>query len=172
MAPAEAEPSTGPIEDIAPKLLDRCRRKAESAAGFRRPIGAKRHKLRIALKKTRYAVELLGSLYDPDDAKRFVQRLKWLQDDLGESTTSASLAASSSRWRRPARPGSRRRAAGCCPGTSAGSPATSTGCAGISTSCSAPIILAGLDAGLARPKAPASPRGGRAASIRAPSRTA
>ena len=81
----EAEALNRPIEDIAPKLLDRCRRKAEKRSrNFAGQSAAKRHKLRIALKKTRYAVELLGSLYDPDDAKRFVQRLKWLQDDLGD----------------------------------------------------------------------------------------
>jgi CHAD domain-containing protein len=42
-----------------------------------------RHKLRIAAKKLRYTMELLGSLFDQDDLQRFMKRLKRLQDDLG-----------------------------------------------------------------------------------------
>ena len=45
---------------------------------------SKRHRLRIALKKLRYAVELLGGLYDAGETRHFVQRLKRLQDDLGD----------------------------------------------------------------------------------------
>jgi CHAD domain-containing protein len=43
-----------------------------------------RHELRIALKKLRYAGELLGSLYDPEDVRKFTNWLRRLQDELGD----------------------------------------------------------------------------------------
>jgi CHAD domain-containing protein len=74
-----------PIEEIAPVLLDRCRKKVEKRSkGFAGQSARKRHRLRIALKKLRYATELFGSLYDPGEIRHFVQRLKRLQDDLGD----------------------------------------------------------------------------------------
>lgn len=74
-----------PIEEIAPMLLERCRKKADKRSrNFADQSARQRHTLRIALKKLRYAVELLGSLYDPSETRHFVQRLKRLQDDLGE----------------------------------------------------------------------------------------
>jgi CHAD domain-containing protein len=42
-----------------------------------------RHKLRVAAKKLRYAIELLGSLFDQAELQAFVKHLKRLQDDLG-----------------------------------------------------------------------------------------
>jgi CHAD domain-containing protein len=42
-----------------------------------------RHKLRIAVKKLRYTIELFGSLFDKDGLERFVGRLKRLQSALG-----------------------------------------------------------------------------------------
>jgi CHAD domain-containing protein len=39
--------------------------------------------LRIAAKKLRYTIELLGSLFDRDELHAFVTRLKGLQDELG-----------------------------------------------------------------------------------------
>ncbi len=42
-----------------------------------------RHKLRIAVKKLRYTIELFGSLFDKDGLERFVGRLKRVQGDLG-----------------------------------------------------------------------------------------
>jgi CHAD domain-containing protein len=42
-----------------------------------------RHKLRIAVKKLRYTVELFGGLFGNDGLERFVGRLKRLQSDLG-----------------------------------------------------------------------------------------
>ena len=75
-----------PIDAVAPALLDRCLRQAEKRARhFAQQSAAKRHSLRIALKKLRYAGELLATLYDHDAAKLFIQRLKRLQDDLGDA---------------------------------------------------------------------------------------
>ncbi|HVH77849.1 MAG TPA: CHAD domain-containing protein, partial [Stellaceae bacterium] len=75
-----------PVHVLAPALLDRCRAKAEARAkDFAKQSAKKRHQLRIALKKLRYAAELFAGLYDPAAAKQFIQRLKRLQDDLGDA---------------------------------------------------------------------------------------
>jgi triphosphatase len=74
-----------PIEEIAPMLLERCRQKAEKRSrDFAGQSARQRHRLRIALKKLRYTTELLASLYDAGETRHFVQRLKRLQDDLGD----------------------------------------------------------------------------------------
>lgn len=74
-----------PIGDLAPILLERCRRRAKKRSKrFVKQSDEERHQLRIALKKLRYAAELLGSLYDPAETKRFILRVKRLQDDLGD----------------------------------------------------------------------------------------
>jgi len=83
---AGAESLEQPIEAVAPALLDRCRAQAEKRAkGFAGQSAKKRHRLRITLKKLRYAAELLGGLYDAAETRQFIQRLKRLQDDLGDA---------------------------------------------------------------------------------------
>jgi CHAD domain-containing protein len=73
-----------PIGDVAPDLLDRrWREMRRRSKRFGRQTPHQRHKLRIAAKKLRYTIELLESLFDPAAVKRFVKRLKRLQDDLG-----------------------------------------------------------------------------------------
>jgi inorganic triphosphatase YgiF len=75
---------TSPIGELAPRLLDRRWREVRKRSKrFSRLTGQQRHKLRIAAKKLRYTVELLGSLFDQDDLQEFTKRLKRLQDDLG-----------------------------------------------------------------------------------------
>jgi CHAD domain-containing protein len=74
-----------PIGELAPILLERCRRRAKKCGKrFVKQSDEERHQLRIALKKLRYAFELLGSLYDPAETRQFIERVKRLQDDLGE----------------------------------------------------------------------------------------
>jgi CHAD domain-containing protein len=51
--------------------------------GFGRLTPHQRHKLRIAVKKLRYTIELFGSVLDEDGLEKFVRRLKRLQGDLG-----------------------------------------------------------------------------------------
>jgi len=84
---APGEPSAelvSPIGDLAPRLLDRRWREVRKRGRrFGRQTPRQWHKLRIAAKKLRYTIELLESLFDQDDVKRFVRRLKRLQDDLG-----------------------------------------------------------------------------------------
>ena len=80
------------LSDIAPGLLDRMDGKAESRA---RRIGPKSpaeelHPLRKSLKKLRYSVEFLGSLYSPKPVKRFLKPLKKLQQSLGVINDSAT----------------------------------------------------------------------------------
>ena len=75
-----------PISDVAPDLIERCHRKARRRCKrFDELTPAARHKLRIALKKLRYTIEFLGSLFDKDEVRAFVKRLKSLQDYLGHA---------------------------------------------------------------------------------------
>ncbi len=83
-ASGEPDPMASPISAIAPDVLDRRRRKVrQRGKGFGSLMPLERHKLRIAVKKLRYTVELFGSLFDRDGLERFVGRLKRLQGDLG-----------------------------------------------------------------------------------------
>ena len=74
-----------PIGELAPILLSRCHRQAKRRGeSFARQSEEERHRSRIALKKLRYAAELLGNLYEPAMTIGFIRRLKQLQDDLGD----------------------------------------------------------------------------------------
>jgi inorganic triphosphatase YgiF len=80
----ETDPMSSPIGAIAPGILDRRRRKVrQRGKGFGSLAPRERHKLRIAVKKLRYTVELFGGLFDGDDLEKFVRSLKRLQSDLG-----------------------------------------------------------------------------------------
>src|SRR5438270_3749759 len=80
----EPDAMTSPIGAIAPAVLDRRRRKVrQRGKGFGSLAPPERHKLRIAVKKLRYTIELFGSLFDRDGLEQFVARLKRLQSDLG-----------------------------------------------------------------------------------------
>jgi triphosphatase len=71
---------------VAPAVLERRRRTVRRRSRhFRRLPAHGRHRLRIAVKKLRYAIELLDSLYDERDARPFVKRLKRVQDELGHA---------------------------------------------------------------------------------------
>jgi triphosphatase len=72
-----------PIGEVAPRVLDRRRRRVRRRSkGFGSLPPRERHRLRIAAKKLRYTIELFGGLFDRDH-KKFVSKLKRLQDDLG-----------------------------------------------------------------------------------------
>ena len=73
-----------PIGELADSLLDkRLRRARRAGRGFAHLAAAKRHELRIALKKLRYAADFFRDLYDDKPARRFVAQLADLQDALG-----------------------------------------------------------------------------------------
>jgi triphosphatase len=67
-------------------LIERCHRKARRRCKrFEQLTAAERHRLRIALKKLRYTIEFLGSLFDKHEVQAFMDRLKSLQDQLGHA---------------------------------------------------------------------------------------
>ncbi len=73
-----------PVGGLADQLLSRRAKKARRAGhGFADLSVAERHKLRIALKKLRYAAEFFRSLYDDKPARRYIQELSAFQDALG-----------------------------------------------------------------------------------------
>jgi CHAD domain-containing protein len=73
-----------PIGDLAPTLLARRFRQARKRSRHFDTLPAPaRHKLRIALKKLRYTIELLACLFDEDAVHGYIAPLKALQDDLG-----------------------------------------------------------------------------------------
>jgi triphosphatase len=75
---------SSPIGKVAPRLLDRRRRRVgRRSRGFVRLTPRERHKLRIAAKKLRYTIELFGSLFNKKSLQKYVSELKRLQDDLG-----------------------------------------------------------------------------------------
>jgi triphosphatase len=82
------------IKDIAGKLLDGLDAKATKRGRAVRADAeaAELHPLRKSLKKLRYSVEFLESIYRPEKAKRFLRRLKKLQDALGEINDVAMAA--------------------------------------------------------------------------------
>jgi triphosphatase len=85
-APETAAALTEPIGAIAPGVLDRRRRAVRKRSrGFARMTPKERHRLRIAVKKLRYTIELLGSVYDPRDMRAYTRRLKRVQEDLGHA---------------------------------------------------------------------------------------
>jgi triphosphatase len=85
-APERAEGLTAPIGTTAPGILDRRRRAVRKRSrGFDSLPSSERHRLRIAVKKLRYTVELLGGAYDQRDLRRYNRRLKRVQEDLGRA---------------------------------------------------------------------------------------
>jgi CHAD domain-containing protein len=75
-----------PIGEVAPNLIGRLYRKARAAADrFDELTLTQRHEVRIRIKKLRYTIDVLGSLFDKEDVAKFAQRLKPLQDDLGHA---------------------------------------------------------------------------------------
>jgi triphosphatase len=78
------EPLGHPIGELAPIVLRRLYRLVKKRSRrFAEQSEEQRHQLRIALKKMRYAAELLSDLYDNAASNRFIQRIKRLQDELG-----------------------------------------------------------------------------------------
>jgi CHAD domain-containing protein len=89
------------IGDVAPNLIERrWRQSRKRSKRFDELTPAQRHKLRIALKKLRYTIELLQSLFNRGRVKAFISLLGRLQDDLGyinDVRTAHELAAEAAR---------------------------------------------------------------------------
>jgi inorganic triphosphatase YgiF len=79
------------IGDIAGSLLDRLDAKATKLGRAVRPdaLPVELHPLRKSLKKVRYSVEFLESIFPPKRAKRFLRHLEKLQEALGEINDAA-----------------------------------------------------------------------------------
>jgi len=74
----------GPLRAFAPAALDKALARARRAeAGMDRTELAARHPLRIALKKQRYAAQMLGPLFPRSQRKPYMRALARLQDALG-----------------------------------------------------------------------------------------
>jgi inorganic triphosphatase YgiF len=105
---ATPAPLASPIGASAPGILDRRRRAVRKRSRrFAVLTPRERHRLRIAVKKLRYTVELLGSLYDRDDLRRYTKRLKRVQEDLGHANdlrVAYGLAVELSRHAEPPEP--------------------------------------------------------------------
>jgi triphosphatase len=86
----------GPVVTLADRLLARrWKRALKRGAHFARQAPARRHELRVALKKLRYATEFFRSLYDHKPVQRYLRRLTELQAALGhlnDVATAADLA--------------------------------------------------------------------------------
>ncbi|MBV8796709.1 MAG: CHAD domain-containing protein, partial [Hyphomicrobiales bacterium] len=82
------------IGDIAGNLLDRLDAKAtKRGKAVRSDASAEQlHPLRKSLKKVRYSVEFLKSIFPAKKAKRFLSHLETLQDALGEINDAAMAA--------------------------------------------------------------------------------
>jgi CHAD domain-containing protein len=73
------------IGDVASGLIERrWRQSRKRSKRFDELTPSQRHKLRIALKKLRYTIEFLRSLFDKSKVKAFMRLLTPLQDDLGK----------------------------------------------------------------------------------------
>ncbi len=73
-----------PLRKVAPDLLRRLHKKARRRARhFAQLAPPDRHKLRIALKKLRYTIEFLETIYGRRALRRYMRRLKPLQEGLG-----------------------------------------------------------------------------------------
>ena len=72
------------LGDVAPEILNRrLKMVRRRSIGFSRQSPEKRHRLRIALKKLRYALEMFGQLYKPKKTGRLLRAAKRLQEELG-----------------------------------------------------------------------------------------
>ncbi len=78
------EKGLGPLHAFAPGALDKALKRARKAeAAMDRTELAARHPLRIALKKQRYAAQMLGPLYPRETRKPYMRALSRLQEALG-----------------------------------------------------------------------------------------
>jgi triphosphatase len=75
-----------PIGEVAPRLIARrYRQTCKASEDFAELDNGERHQLRIAIKKLRYTIDLLQSLYPKARVTKFVKILKPLQDQLGHA---------------------------------------------------------------------------------------
>ena len=85
--PTLAEPAAGllsPLAEVAPELIARSFRAAVKRSRHFAGLAARdRHRLRIALKTLRYTVEIMAPIFPRAEVRRFLKRLRCLQEELG-----------------------------------------------------------------------------------------
>ena len=94
--PPELERLDAPVTALAVEVLEQCyvavRKRARR---LERQSSAQLHRLRIAIKRLRYATDFFGALFPPVEVRRTLSRLARLQDILGamnDAVTAADLA--------------------------------------------------------------------------------
>jgi len=92
-----------PVRSAAPRRLDEYLVKARKRGRKLKSLEQRDcHRLRISLKKLRYAAEFYGPLYKHKQVRRYVGKLKELQDILGEINDAAQVRATLSGLTAPA----------------------------------------------------------------------
>jgi inorganic triphosphatase YgiF len=95
-----------PIADLAPRLLDRLTRKVyRRGRHLRHRSDAERHALRKSLKKLRYGIDYLGSIYPDKAVDAYLQRCKKLQKILGDMNDAVMAPGLADRLDDGTRPG-------------------------------------------------------------------
>ena len=75
-----------PLAKVAPRLLKRrLKLVRRRSAGFSKQSSEQQHRLRIALKKLRYAMEMLGKHCDAEKTARLLRSVKRMQKKLGDA---------------------------------------------------------------------------------------
>jgi inorganic triphosphatase YgiF len=93
-APADPPEGVGDLKEFASRRLRKgAKPVAAGSAAFASLDAAGRHRLRIAVKRQRYAVEFLGSLFRAQTVRRHVRSLTRVQDALGLANDCANALA-------------------------------------------------------------------------------
>jgi CHAD domain-containing protein len=118
----------GPITSHARNVLEkRYQRVRKRGRGLDKRSGAELHRLRIAVKKFRYAADFFSGLYEGRPVREMLRRLARLQDILGAMNDAATAADLTKQSCRGARGGSLLEARGMLLGWSRGRAATLRG---------------------------------------------
>ncbi len=87
-----------PVKSVSARLLDEYLMRARKRGRHVKTLAQRDcHRLRLALKKLRYAAEFYGPLYKKKAVKRYMTRLKELQDLLGALNDAGQVRATLSR---------------------------------------------------------------------------
>ena len=91
--PAERAALEQPIAGFASAVIERCyHRVRDKGRKLDAPSPAALHRLRIAIKKFRYATDFFSGLYEEKSARDALKRLARLQDILGAMNDAATVA--------------------------------------------------------------------------------
>jgi triphosphatase len=84
----------GPLKSVAPRLMETHRKRVKKRGhSLKEMVPRECHRLRIALKKLRYAAEFVAPLYGRKRVKRYLDQVETLQDLLGRLNDRAEVRA-------------------------------------------------------------------------------